>query len=522
MTAFTDFVNLELPRRPAILTFEITAYAGDPNLGPAILNGAPKGTFFLNNTDNVLWTKQAAGATTWVPVATNGKTTSSLTYYVATTGSDTNDGLTVGTPLLTIQAAINKIPKIVQHNVTINIAAGTYSGQVFFEGFTIASSAIVTITGGNMTSSTLATGTATGTVGIVTAATNANLQSFQDLSQTWTPGDLRGRWVSIAGSTAYRIISGNTATSMTLVGAGTVTAGQTYAIVEPAATITASTASGVPTLTVQCLTNKPNNNLQFLNLAIVNTGASGVYAVQAYGGSVFSRCSATVSCSGGAAVKVDGGYCTWSSSVAKHTGAGVGYVMAVNFLLSTSSDALGFNNSYFLSTGALTALADVVINNCGAVNALGAVFERTIARSQTILLMHGIGKGQSQSQGFTFVAPVGNTGTAWQLGFETSSAGGGYSFMSINNLLATNFGTALLCTTPAQRAMVGTSVLTNCTTGFAASYGGQIRVTSTPVFSGVTNEFTLDGTAYTDAVVTATTPLPIISNLQTFASIGRY
>jgi len=63
------------------------------------------------------------------------KTTAPITYYVATTGSNTNNGLTVETPFATIQHAIDKLPKYLMHRVEIKIADGTYSEDVIIENF---------------------------------------------------------------------------------------------------------------------------------------------------------------------------------------------------------------------------------------------------------------------------------------------------------------------------------------------------------------------------------------------------
>jgi len=57
-----------------------------------------------------------------------------LTYYVATTGSDTNDGLTSGTPFKTINYAISKIPALVRHKIDIYVADGDYPESVVLEG----------------------------------------------------------------------------------------------------------------------------------------------------------------------------------------------------------------------------------------------------------------------------------------------------------------------------------------------------------------------------------------------------
>jgi hypothetical protein len=48
-------------------------------------------------------------------------------YYVDPAGSDSNDGLTVGTPLLTLQAAVAKLPSSWKQKCRIVLAAGTYT-----------------------------------------------------------------------------------------------------------------------------------------------------------------------------------------------------------------------------------------------------------------------------------------------------------------------------------------------------------------------------------------------------------
>lgn len=54
---------------------------------------------------------------------------STVTYYVAPNGNDSNSGLTASDPLATIQAAVDKIPKNLNgYNAHIVLAAGTYVG----------------------------------------------------------------------------------------------------------------------------------------------------------------------------------------------------------------------------------------------------------------------------------------------------------------------------------------------------------------------------------------------------------
>lgn len=68
---------------------------------------------------------------TYVPL----KTTVNITYYVSTTGSDLNDGLTANTPFRTIQHAFDILPQIINNTVTVIVAAGTYNEDVVIRGF---------------------------------------------------------------------------------------------------------------------------------------------------------------------------------------------------------------------------------------------------------------------------------------------------------------------------------------------------------------------------------------------------
>lgn len=63
-------------------------------------------------------------------------TISDITYYVnASTGKDSNDGLTSGNAFKNIQHVINILPKRIDHTVIINIASGTYPETVIINGF---------------------------------------------------------------------------------------------------------------------------------------------------------------------------------------------------------------------------------------------------------------------------------------------------------------------------------------------------------------------------------------------------
>lgn len=58
------------------------------------------------------------------------KNAEELVYYVSTSGSDNNDGLSLEKPFLTIKKAISMIPDFIYDNVTIYIGDGTYNEDV--------------------------------------------------------------------------------------------------------------------------------------------------------------------------------------------------------------------------------------------------------------------------------------------------------------------------------------------------------------------------------------------------------
>ncbi|PYG90131.1 hypothetical protein LY28_00011 [Ruminiclostridium sufflavum DSM 19573] len=64
------------------------------------------------------------------------KTTNNIAYYVRTDGSDLNDGSANDSAhaFLTISKAINAIPQIVNHDVLVSIAPGTYNEDITVSG----------------------------------------------------------------------------------------------------------------------------------------------------------------------------------------------------------------------------------------------------------------------------------------------------------------------------------------------------------------------------------------------------
>lgn len=72
--------------------------------------------------------------------------TADRTYYVSATGDNSNDGLTAGTPLLTVQKAVEIIVSTLDlggRTVTIQLANGTYTTPTVFSGSWTGGGAII-------------------------------------------------------------------------------------------------------------------------------------------------------------------------------------------------------------------------------------------------------------------------------------------------------------------------------------------------------------------------------------------
>jgi len=163
------------------------------------------------------------------------RTVEDITLYVRTTGNDSNDGLTVGTALLTIQAALDRLPKQLDHTIAIDIGEGNFTG-FDVENFDTSRSGSLALTG-TIANVTPATGTATGT------ADGGSTTQLVDSGQTWTVNDLRGSFVYV--NSEYRIIRSNTSDTLELIGPSSATCdGKAYAIQEPSTVINASGALG--------------------------------------------------------------------------------------------------------------------------------------------------------------------------------------------------------------------------------------------------------------------------------------
>jgi hypothetical protein len=153
------------------------------------------------------------------------QTYSAVTLFVDPTGADTNACTASGTAACaTVTGALSKLPLQVRNNVTINVAAGTYTDTFDVTGFQFVGDGLTFTILGTQVNFTPATGAATGTITAFADQpdTAASRGVLTDSGQTWTVNNLRGRLLEItsgAASGQVRPIAENTATTVTFAGA---------------------------------------------------------------------------------------------------------------------------------------------------------------------------------------------------------------------------------------------------------------------------------------------------------------
>lgn len=205
-----------------------------------------------------------AGAALAQPAVTRGgalkkrafQTYSAMSLYVnADGGSDSNACTSTTTPCATIQAAVDRIPYWVRHDVTVNVepiwvfdggSPEFYSENVRISGHRIGpegslgtSYPTITVQGSD-TWTTITTGTATS----FTDVSGITEGSLVDNTKAWSPVAYEGRFVQMTSGTGNgtrRLITSNDATTLGLnragLGAGI---GDTFSVVSPSTVLLGS------------------------------------------------------------------------------------------------------------------------------------------------------------------------------------------------------------------------------------------------------------------------------------------
>ncbi len=436
-------------------------------------------------------------------------TTSALTYYVATTGSDANPG-TSAAPFLTIQKAIDLIPKQILHPVQVNVGAGNFGGYNmadFLIGIPtdLVAGAYFQMTG-TMIAVTPATGLGTGTAtaGTAGSASTPSRGTLTDGSQSWTVNDLRGKFIhTIAGtgSAQYLPIVSNTATAITVCGAWTAPAnGTTYEIIQPGTVI--NTSLNAPTGAFNSFaTSTFATGVRIINCGAINVGtgqyfqhqfmkfASPTTAVTIYGYGQFSHRFCTFSGTGtqiqvlGPAATSLPDSCSFLNSSAQ-TAATIG---------SLSENAFFRPVNCFFLAGA---------SGIGATNATLSPSSCTFLSQTTaaITFLSGVNNIRSNANF------IDNAASGYLASDSASGAGSTFVEMYAANGQMDNCSVGINFSGAGIKATLGGAWAgAGCTTVISVKRGSAVQAVSTVATTGTT-ELSIDGTATTYAAMRAATP----------------
>lgn len=415
------------------------------------------------------------------------QTYGAMTLYVDPTGSDSNACTASGTSACaTLAGARAKVPTHVRHDVTVTVAAGSFSEPCIFNDLDIAKDVTVTVQG-TTTPFVPATGSASGSVTSFSAWSGTTPAVLTDSTQSWTTNNLRAAWLYItSGAQAglYFPIVSNTATTLTAPLTSALTAGTTYEIVTMGSVFTGTSsfayaASGVGTLRFKSVRMEKASTL-WGNPS--NTTPSALVECQ----------SCDLRVTSGNALSISGGTvrllrshfaATGSSAVVAFLGTGALSTNSTNNFVEATA-GLGVSStspSYLLLNGWVVHVAG---NNT---TALSLAATPRVGLATVSIECTGTGQTGVGSAGLS-PAAIGVTG----IGIKGCATGVSVAF---------------------QTTWVGTGAMTvdTATTAFSATSGGRISFgAQTPTFTGVTDELQLDGTSYTYSFLSGLSPGVII------------
>lgn len=473
---------------------------------------------------NDLWIKlqQASGVANPKPfpfdLFGSSATTESRQLYVDLTGKDVNPG-TQAQPYRTIQAALDSLPKTLNHRVTINVGSGNFQG-VFIDGFEtrIPANPNVDYAGleirGTMVAASVATGTNSGSITAYSAASGATLAVVTDNTQNWTVDDLKGKFLAILSGTGFPGVEiappllpivANTATTITVLGPAT-GVGATYQIQESGTIIDtaltpASVNNSIPIQTlgkagIVCGAANRGATLGFSRLKIsLGTNLPSAFNGMGPSGVKMIACRIQSANSQGVTSVINA-----SALLAGNLNVGQFTLAQCSILVPNNCSAILFGSggasqhsitTSYVEGGSPTSSSGVSFNGDTKAFITGCFFKN---------LTSGIAFSRSHSGGII----ISNTridgglvasSSGIVLGVSTTLAPAGCSFIT-TNVDISNCVTAISLNTPLSQGHLLSCTGTGNTSGIVLNQGAKLKVAAAVTLTG-TSEVVLDGAAAT-------------------------
>jgi len=437
--------------------------------------------------------------TATVPGGASTQSTAAISLYVSTTGNDSNPCTSAGAACLTVDGALSKLPNTLRHSSTITVAAGAYAApmNITRKDLTIVGGVTLSVTG-TMATPTLTTGTTSGTLTANSAGSSSGPGTCTDSGQSWTVNELKNKFIRFAsGSLSGQAfpISSNTATVITIP-TSTAPGNVAYTIEEIGSTFVSSSA-----ITWRGLQGSGSLNLSNLKVERSSSGS-------------------------GPSPNMGAGLDLTNVWVKGATGNGMfqqsGYAnIARSIFEGTAGSALGITAAQTASTGfepsKMTVASSIVRATTGT--GFGVTAFPAVGTSLALIaeVSTGVGVGNAGMQGgqspSTWVT-CSSTGTGIRVGATLSNTSPYvYASQSMNGGVRITGCTTGIEVVGYSSAMINAPAFDTVTTAFSAIRGGSIDLNATvPTFTGVTNEFGLDGTFYTLAALDALGAPKIVTN----------
>lgn len=508
------------------------APVGAPITGPGAAY-TPTANFKLSQAprDTIAWDEIIRRDLQTLDIGIGAKlaTTAPVTYYVETTGSDSNPG-TLAQPFLTIQAAINTLPKTLLHRVTINVGVGNFMGAVI-DGFDtrIPTNVATDYSGleirGTLVNATLSQGNVSGTISAYTAASAGAPAVITDAAQNWAVNELKGKLITLTSGTGFPgtettppilVVVSNTATTATVVGPTTAT-GAAYIVQDFGTNINnaVSPAASTGSIPGQQLAKSgifigSSNKGGFIGLSRLKVTA-GTNVPQAIRG-MSSSGVRMVACRfvGNNSEGVTG--ILNMASVAPLGGSDMGQ------LVVSQCSVLVPNNCSGVILGS-SPLQHQVINSFiegGSPTfatglALSGELKAALQNSYLMGLVNGIQFSRGMTGGVLVIATtINGNNVAGSIGINcpnttTTLALPGASFNLTNTIITNCAGAAIQLQTPGSIGWYISGSGTGNAVGYNLSHGASMRVGSGVTLTGTT-EVNIDGSSSTLAIMRGTNP----------------
>jgi len=431
------------------------------------------------------------------------QTAGTVAMFVETTGSDANACTSVGAPCLTIQGALNKIPKRFLNTATVTVGLGNFAGAIIENfSFNPTQTAYLLIIG-TRANVVPTTGSATGTATSGAAGSGTTYGTLTDTGATWTINDFRGQFINVltgTGSGQVKMICSNTATVITICGTWTApAAASTYAVQTTGTLITSA-----PTQAATYITSTTSTGSAFV---ITHSGpnmtnrVSGSIILQDIGISI----NATIAVNSFSQMMVSTSRVRIINTAARCWQSNNANVVASDSYCLLSASGIGFFNA---SNGFGTVTGSLVVD--GVQGMYGGGGSQSLSTTSTMLLnqtttawdIYGCRKCFSTND--TLTGPGSGTG----IGISVSTSNPTDSNILMNGSSVSSYATGVAASSPLSTIILTATTGTGNTTAITVSRGAKVQLGSTTTLTGTT-EVTFDGVNYTLAAIRALSPIQL-------------